>query len=638
MSRTVVVGTAGHIDHGKSTLVKALTGTDPDRLKEEKARGITIELGFAHAAVADDVIASFVDVPGHERFVRAMLAGVGGIDVVVLVVAADESVMPQTREHFEICRLLGVPRGIVAITKADAVEAGMTDLVTADVQELVAGSFLEGAPIVAVSAITGAGLDVLRDAIARLARAVPTRASDGLVRLPIDRAFTLKGFGTVVTGTLVGGSMAVEDELVLLPSERRAKVRGLHVHGGARARVGAGERVAVNLSGLDVADVGRGAVLASAGTLAVTRRADVHVTMLAGATLKHGARVRVHQGTAEVLARVAVAGASGAVVAGATADVRVRFETPAVLARGDRLILRRYSPPTTIGGGVVLDPLPPRPGVRTARGVARMAALAFGTDPLADRRSAGTVMIEAAGASGTTVHDLARRLGCRTAEAADAVEWLSKRRAVVHAAEWVVAASALAAPREALLSGVAEFHRAQPLAAGLPLEDARTRWFRAMPAAVVDTVVSGLVGEGRLVATDTLALTSHRVSLTPEDAALQAWLDTRFMEAGLTPPDVAALAGEAAATPAAVDRVLAVMVRAKRLARVDTLIFHPDTLARLKRDIAGLKAGAADGRATVDVKSFKDTYNVTRKFAIPLLEYLDRERVTRRSGDVRIVL
>jgi selenocysteine-specific elongation factor len=349
--RTVVVGTAGHIDHGKSTLVTALTGTDPDRLKEEKARGITIELGFAHAAVAEDVMASFVDVPGHERFVRAMLAGAGGIDVVMLVVAADESVMPQTREHFDICRLLDVRRGLVAVTKIDAAEPGLADLVAAEVAELVAGSFMDGAPIVPVSARTGEGLALLRATIAEVARDLPTRPRDGVLRLPVDRAFTLRGFGTVVTGTLVSGSISVDDEVVLLPGDRRVKVRGLHVHGGPRATVGAGERVAVNLAGVEVADVARGSVVTTPGALAATRRADVRLTLLPDIALKHGARVRVHQGTAEVLARVAVAGDAGAIEAGGDADVRLRFETPAVLTRGDRLILRRYSPPATIGGG-----------------------------------------------------------------------------------------------------------------------------------------------------------------------------------------------------------------------------------------------------------------------------------------------
>lgn len=636
--RTIVIGTAGHIDHGKSTLVTALTGTDPDRLKEEKARGITIELGFAHAPVADDVMASFVDVPGHERFVRAMLAGVGGIDLVLLVVAADESVMPQTREHFDICRLLGVGRGLVVVTKTDAAEPGMTELVSDEVRELVAGSFLEGAPIVPVSARTGEGLDVLRRTIAVLARSVPTRNERGAARLPVDRAFTLKGFGTVVTGTLVHGTVAVDDELALLPEERLVKVRGLHMHGGARPRVTAGKRVAVNLAGVDVADVPRGSVLATPGALAVTRRADAHLTMLPGATLKHGARVRVHQGTAELLARVSVAGAAGVVAVGGEADVRLRFEAPAVLTRGDRLIVRSYSPLITIGGGVVLDPLPPRPGVRTPRGVARMAALAVRGDALVDRASAIAVLVTSAGASGVSVPDLVRRVGATRAEVLAVVERLVSAASAVRGGDWVVAAEALARPIETMLAGLAEFHRAQPLAPGLGLEDARGRWFRGVPPAVVDVVVASLVTAGRLVATDTLALASHRVALSAEDETTRAWLDQRFREAGLAPPDVVALPGEARRPAAAIDTLLQLLVKAKTLVRVDTLVFHAEVLEGLKREIRARKDAAPDGRATVDVKTFKDTYNVTRKYAIPLLEYLDRERVTRRMGDARIVL
>ncbi|MGE0815186.1 MAG: selenocysteine-specific translation elongation factor [Vicinamibacterales bacterium] len=636
MTRTVVVGTAGHIDHGKSALVKALTGTDPDRLKEEKARGITIELGFAHGTVADDVVASFVDVPGHERFVRAMLAGVGGIDLVMLVVAADESVMPQTREHFDICRLLGVARGLVVVTKADAVEPGMVDLVAADVQELVAGSFLDGAPIVPVSALTGDGLPVLREALAGLARALPPRPTDGVTRLPVDRAFTMKGFGTVVTGTLVAGRIAADDELQLLPAGRRVKVRGLHVHGGARGDARAGERVAVNLPAIEVGDIARGSVLTAPGALPVTRRADVRITMLPGLTLKHGARVRAHQGTAEMLARVAVAGTAGSVEPGGSADVRLRFESPTVVTRGDRVILRSYSPPVTIGGGLVLDPLPPRAGVRTARGVARMAALAAATP--ADRAAAARVMIEAAGPAGLSVRGLAPRLGAAYGVVSAAVDLLVAEAAAVRGGDWVVAEASLRGPRTAVLEGLAAFHRAQPLAPGVGLEEARTRWFRLVPPPVVDVVVGALVREGRIVATDTLALASHRVALSPEDAALQDWLDRRFREAGLAPPDVSALAGESGRPGAAVERVLALMIKGRRLVRVDTLVFHPATLNALKADVVAMKAAAPDGRATVDVKAFKDAYNVTRKYAIPLLEYLDRERVTRRQGDARIVL
>ncbi len=636
--RTVVVGTAGHIDHGKSALVKALTGTDPDRLKEEKARGITIELGFAHAAVAPDVTASFVDVPGHERFVRAMLAGVGGIDLVLLVVAADESVMPQTREHFDICRLLGVTRGLVVLTKADLVDAEMLALVADDVRVLVADSFLAGAPVVPVSALTGAGLDAVRTAITAIARTTPARDDRGPVRLPIDRAFTMRGFGTVVTGTLVSGVLHVDDEIALMPAERPVKVRGLHVHGGARKTARAGERVAVNVAALDVGDVARGSVLIAPGAFGASRRADVHLTLLPGAALKHGGRVRVHQGTAEWLARVAVAGESAAIAPGGEADVRLRFERPATITRGDRVIIRSYSPLVTIGGGVVLDPAPLRAGVRTARGHARMAALALQADRAADRRQAAGVMIDAAGVAGVTVANLAQRIGAPPGAVRADLEALSRAGRIVRGGDHVVSAPLIARRVSALLEGLATFHRAQPLAAGLSREDARGRWFRSVPPPVVEGVVAGLVAAGRVQASDTLALPEHRVSLSPDEAAVEAWLDDRFKTAFLAPPDVASLAGEARRPPDLVDRVLQVMLKARRLLRIDTLVFHPEALAQLKDEVGARKVAATDGRATVDVKAFKDSYNLSRKYAIPLLEYLDRERVTRRIGDVRVVL
>ena len=371
--RSIVIGTAGHIDHGKSALVHALTGTDPDRLKEEKARGITIDLGFAHLEHAGGNFA-FVDVPGHERFVRNMLAGAGGIDAVMLVIAADESVMPQTREHFDICALLRVRSGLVVLTKTDLVDDDTLELCRLEVRDLVSGSFLERAPVVAVSARTGAGLDLLREALARIAEQVPPRSADGMTRLPVDRAFSMKGFGTVLTGTLVSGAIHPDSSLRLLPSDRTAKVRGVQVHGRSADVAVAGQRTAVNVGGLDVADVSRGDVLCSPDAFEPTRRADLSVEMLPDAKpLKHGTRVRFHQGTSELLGRVALSSDAR--------YVRIRFEKPAVLTRGDRFILRAYSPPVTIGGGAVLDPHPPRGAIRTAAARARFERLATDVAP-----------------------------------------------------------------------------------------------------------------------------------------------------------------------------------------------------------------------------------------------------------------
>ena len=616
--RSIIVGTAGHIDHGKSSLVKALTGTDPDRLKEEKARGITIELGFAHARVGPDVTVSFVDVPGHERFVRTMLAGVGGIDAVLLVIAADESVMPQTREHFDICRVLGLRRGAIVLTKADAVDADTLEFATLEARELVEGSFLAAAPILPVSSITGQGLDLLRSTLVDLAVATPARPDDGPVRLPVDRAFTMRGFGTVVTGTLVGGVVRVDDELELVPPGRAVKVRGVHVHGQTRTVARAGERVALNLAGVDVDDVARGAVLTSAAALRETRRVDAEVTLLPGAApLKHGSRVRLHQGTAEVLGRVSVAGREGTVPPGGSAFVRLRLEAPAVLARRDRFILRTYSPLATIGGGVVLDPDPPRTGVRTARGADAWPRFASGRTRGEDRRTAIGEFAKAAGPAGVALASLAQRLGDTSRAVTDAIASLSADGALLSAGGWVVVRASLVEATETMLSGLAEFHRAQPLSPGVPLDDARGRWFPRTPPAVFERVVGELVNAGRVVATDTVALASHRVSLSPDEAALHEQLERRFRLAALTPPDPSLLGAELGRPQALVDRVLQVLLKGKCLARVDTLVFHTEALERLKRDIAGLKASADGGRATIDVKTFKDSYNVTRKFAIP---------------------
>ena len=643
----LVVGTAGHIDHGKSTLVRALTGIDPDRLKEEKARGITIELGFAHATIGD-VRVAFVDVPGHERFVRTMLAGVGGIDCVMLIVASDESVMPQTREHFDICRLLHIPRGIVVLTKADASDDDTRALVRQDVADLVKGSFLEHAPVVAVSANTGEGLDALRAAIAANAGLIGRRPLDGAARLPIDRAFTMKGFGTVVTGTLVSGRIAVDDSVALLPGNRVVKVRGIQVHGMPAAAAVAGQRTAINLGGVEVADLARGQTLATPGSVSVTRRVDAVVELLPSAkALRHGARVRVHNGTSEILGRVSIAGPSATeIAAGGRALVRLRLEHAAVLTRGDRFIIRAYSPPITIGGGRVLDPAPTRPGVRSAEGVASLepfdswpSTTSVEGDSL---RASGDIqaiaaMITAAGVAGIPVASLVSRAGVSANQLKATVDALAQKEIVV-AGDRVADGASLTRAGQALIKIVTTFHGAHPLSEGLPREEARERLFARAAPAIFEKVLDDLKAGKRLAGTDRLALPTHRVMVSGEDARVKAAVADAYRRGGLKPPDAAAIAADAGAPGAIVDKVTALLLREKALVRLDTLIFHADALGTLKEEVRALKGSAPGGRATVDVAAFKDRYGVTRKFAIPLLEYLDRERVTRRTGDVRVVL
>jgi selenocysteine-specific elongation factor len=613
--RSVVIGTAGHIDHGKSSLVLALTGTDPDRLKEEKARGITIDLGFAHARVGDVELA-FVDVPGHERFVKNMLAGVGGIDAVLLVVAADESVMPQTREHFAICRLLRIPRGVIAVTKTDLVDADTLAVATMETRELVRGSALADAPIVAVSARSGEGLDALRDALAATAAASPVRHAAGAPRLPIDRVFSMRGFGTVVTGTLTAGTLRGDDELVVLPAGRAVKVRGLQVHGASQREAGAGRRVAVNLGGVEVADVARGDTLTAAGGFDVTRRFDAEIEVLADAKpLRHGARVRFHHGTAELLARVAIA-SGGQLEPGSRGFARVRVEAPAVLTRGDRFVLRQYSPPLTIGGGTVLDPVPARTPIRTAAGLARFERLA------ASDAEAAMAFVEEARGAGITPAALARRAGS------------APTRGVVPIASLLFSATVVADFDARLLAAVEAYHRAQPLADGMPREEARERVFGGAAPVLFDAVVERLTHAGKLSGRERLALAGRGVSLSAEETQAQAAIEAAFRTAGLAPPDVTAVAGAAGVSAPVADRVAKLLLRQKTLVRIDTIVFHAEALERLKRDIMNLKGT----RATVDVAAFKERFGVSRKFAIPLLEWLDRERVTRRIGDARVIL
>jgi selenocysteine-specific elongation factor len=629
----LVVGTAGHIDHGKSTLVHALTGIDPDRLKEEKERGITIELGFAHATIGGVTVA-FVDVPGHERFVRTMLAGAGGMDAVMLVIAADESVMPQTREHFDICKLLRVRHGVVVLTKADAVDDETLELVRLEVRDLVEGSFLQDAPVLAVSARTGAGLDELQAMLQELAPQVVRARQDGAARLPIDRAFSMQGFGTVVTGTLLSGTIHVDHELELVPGGERVRVRGLQVHGRRRDEAIAGQRTAVNLGGIEVAEVGRGRTLAEPGSLIVTRKIDAMLQVLPDArSLRHGSRVRFHHGTSEVLARVSLAGpVETELAAGAESGVRIRLERAAALSRGDRFIVRAYSPTRTIGGGEVLDPDPPGVAIRTAAALDRFRALRGDTIHAIAR------MIADSDGRGVPLTALSARAGVLPPERSSIAAALVSGGHARQAADRLVAPGVIGVLSKRLLALVAEYHKAQPLADGLPREEARERVFARTHPAVFELVLQELSDAGGLVVRDRLSLAGHRLELSPEEQRAREAIERAYRRGGLKPPDAAGVAAEGHVTSVVAEKMTALLLRQKALVRLDALIFHAEALSELKADLLALKAAAPAGRATVDVASFKDRYGVSRKFAIPLLEWLDRERVTRRMGETRVVL
>jgi selenocysteine-specific elongation factor len=563
-----------------------------------------------------------------------MLAGVGGIDCVLLIVAADESVMPQTREHFDICRLLRIPRGIIVLTKSDLADAETLALVRHDVAELVKGSFLESAPVLDVSANTGHGLDALRDAILQQVSHGRQRPVDGAARLPIDRAFTMKGFGTVVTGTLAAGRIATDDELVVQPGGRVVKVRGVQVHGRPSAEAVAGQRAAINLGGVEVGDVSRGETLLAPDTVSVTRRVDAEIDMLPSAkAVKHGARVRVHNGTAEVLGRISIAGASVTEIPPGTSElVRLRLESPAVLTRGDRFIIRAYSPPITIGGGVVLDPAPTRSGIRSASGRACLEALRMDTDGDAALRW----LVDQAGLAGIATASLVSRFGVPPSRLASTLQRLVAT-GVVAVLDRIVATAPLKKAQDALLAMVAQSHKANPMSDGLAREEARGRAFARISPAIFEHVVDALKSQGALVGADRLALPTHKATVAGADDRVRAAIVDAYRTGGLKPPDAATVESAAKAPKVIVEKVTTLLLREKVLVKIDTLVFHGETLQRLKEEVRALK-GSAPGGATVDVAAFKDRYGISRKFAIPLLEYLDRERVTRRTGDVRLVL
>jgi selenocysteine-specific elongation factor len=654
--RRLVIGTAGHIDHGKSALVRALTGIEPDRLKEEQQRGITIDLGFAHAEM-NGVAVAIVDVPGHERFIRNMLAGATGIDAVLLVIAADESVMPQTREHLDICRLLDVRAGVIALTKTDVAEPALREVSREEARELVAGSFLAHAPIVEVSAATGEGLDELKRELAALATRVPERIAHGPARLPIDRAFTLKGFGTVVTGTLVSGSMATDDELVLLPAGRPTRVRGLHVHGTAVSRAQAGQRVAANLNDVQVQDIARGDTLVTPGCFEAVRRLDVRLDLLPSARrLRHGARVRFHQGTSEVMARVSVAQivggdretetsiqgrSAGVVPAGARAYVRARLESPIVAARGDRFVLRSYSPMTTIAGGIVLDSFPRRGSVRTETARARFLALDPGAEDAGEAAALGracVVLVAEYGRDGVTVPRLALRLATTAARLDDIIRANVAKGRLLQVGDVLIDRNVFD-QLAALLTGLVEqHHRDVPDSEGMPREEVRDRLRVAAP--VLDALVGELSRAGRLVGRERLALSGRRAAFADHDRAAMSALESIVRDCGLKPLDVPELAARSGLGPGKVERMLALLVREKRVVRLGGLPFHREALDGLVTQVRAMAGttGQQPGDVRLEVAAFKTRFDLSRKFAIPLLEFLDRERVTRRVGDARVVL
>ena len=638
--KRITIGTAGHIDHGKTALVKALTGIDPDRLKEEQERGITIDIGFADLTCGDTHF-GLIDVPGHERFVKNMLAGAHGIDVVLLIVAADESVMPQTREHFEICRLLEVKSGIVVITKIDLADGELLELVETEIADFVKGSFLENAPVVRVSSRTGAGIEELKRALGRLGATVGARDERAVPRLPIDRVFTIKGFGTVVTGTLISGSILVGDELELLPSAgRRMRARGIQVHGNAVKEARAGERTAINLQGIEVEEIARGQVLAPAARLVTTPMIDVRLHYLASAPrpLRRRARVRLHLGTAEILARVVLIGAAE-LAPGASTFAQLRLESPTLALPGDHFIIRSYSPSITIGGGIVLDPMPQKHRAREAvpkiETLERLAA--------ADEPGRIGIFVDMAGEYGISDAELAARSGASNEIIARVGEDMTRqRRAVIIPCNppRFLAKAFFDHLLKKARTLIREYHQKAPLDAGMAREEVRERLFARLNPEIFRAVISHGISRGEIVTEkDLLRLSTHRIELSPQEQAAKNHLAELYARAALKPislDEAITQAGpQLGIDSQRAQRFAQMLINSGELVRIADLVFHQSAIEELK---SALRRFKIEHSPRIDVGAFKELTGVSRKYAIPLLEYLDRQRVTRRVGDAREIL
>jgi selenocysteine-specific elongation factor len=627
----VIIGTAGHVDHGKTTLIQTLTGTNPDRLKEEQERGMTIDIGFAALKLPDGTIAGIIDVPGHERFLKNMLAGVSGVDVVLLVIAADESVMPQTSEHLDILRLLDVQNGVVALTKCDLVDREWTDAVEEDIRDQLKGSFLEEAPILRVSATTGRGIDALRRALLSAVSRTEARNAALPFRLPIDRVFTRPGFGTVVTGTLVSGQLRIGDAVEIVPLRIATRVRGLQVHGQKVPDAQAGSRVAVNLAGVETEAIERGAQLAPPGSLPPTQTFDATLRLLPhiAKPLKDRSRVRIHLGTAELLGRVRLLEERTELEPGQRAYIQFRGEAEFVCMRGDRFVLRSYSPMHTLGGGIVLDPAPPRHRKANPEMLTALSAKERGTpEDLVEttllRFPLGTANREIPGGSGLTGPE---------AESALAT-LVDSGKAIALTGDRTIHATLFHALADRIRISLEDYHKQFPLRAGMPKEELRAALGREVEPRAFASLLTYL--QAQLLTTEgpTVRLATFQVELNERQEALLQRIEQVYREYGIAIPAIEEVCREVKAPPDAVNALLRVGTDRGRFVRVaDGLYYDSQTLSHLQQLIRDYVAE----HGAITVAAFRDLTNSNRKFAMTALEYFDSIRFTRRQGDERML-
>lgn len=629
-SQHFIIGTAGHVDHGKTALIRALTGAETDRLREEQERGMSIDLGFADFTLPSGRHAGVIDVPGHERFLKNMLAGAGGIDLVLLVIAADEGVMPQTREHLDILNILQTRRGVVALTKSDLVDAEWLELVQEDIRGALKGTFLARAPIVPVSSITGAGIQELKGLLDQMAEEVPTRTIVGPFRLPIDRVFTIRGFGTVVTGTLIAGVARVGDRVELLPRGRETRIRSLQVHGKSCEFAEAGTRVAVNLAGLELEDVERGDVVAPVGAQRSTQALDARLDVLESCPreVKNRTRVRVYLGTAEILARLNILDAES-IEPGGSGLVQLRLESPTVAAKGDRYVLRFYSPMETIGGGTIVDPSPIRHKRFDDAVLANLAIKEKGTpDELVSEA------VQRSGLTPVGPQPIANQLGLPLEEVRSHFATLAERGELVRMdGETMVHRHRLDAAEHQVTGILSSYHEAQPMRTGMSREELRSRLSRQMDAKGFALALGRLESAGTVMAEGgRVRLGTHTPQFTPEQQRIAETLEAALLKDPFNSPFYEEIRTAHNLPAKAAQEVWEALIDNGQIVRITSDVF----LHRQAVDQAVSRVKAylqENGQMTA--AQFRDMVGTTRKYAVPLMEYLDAIRVTRRIGDVR---
>ncbi|WP_319550153.1 selenocysteine-specific translation elongation factor [Desulfogranum marinum] len=637
--REIVLGTAGHVDHGKTSFIKALTGTDTDRLKEEKQRGITIELGFAHLDLPCGHRLGIVDVPGHEKFIRNMVAGAAGMDMVAFIIAADEGIMPQTKEHFDICRLLGVRNGIIILTKKDMVEPDWLEMVEEEVRDFFVDSFLEDAPIIPVSSLTGEGINDVVALLDKNVRALDFQEEFGPFRMAVDRVFSMKGFGTVITGTSLSGRVSLGEEIMFYPGGLNAKIRGIQVHGQEVQLVEAGHRTAINLQGIEKEQINRGDVAATPGSLADSTLLDVKLHYLASLKkeLKNRAQVRVHVGTREIIGRVLLLD-EDRLSPGSDANVQLILQEPVAVWPGDTFVIRSYSPITTIGGGSILNSAPrkrKRSGEKHREYNQRAFAIMSGTDDV-ERM---LLFLDESGRAGITADALAVRLGIFGKKFKKLLQQpTSSGQIMVVESETqrLVSAPVFTQLKQQIIDFLKHYHQENPLKSGLDKEELRSQLQPPVDAKFLQYTLTSMTRKGDIEQTGAeIRLAGHTVTLQVDEQEMQQKIGSLYQKSGLTPPilkDVLATFDEF--PPQQIMQVFALLLEQKKLIKVnEALFFSADEVDKLGREVADFIRKEGE----IDAPRFKQLTGLTRKFSIPLLEYFDKIKLTIRVGDKRVL-